>query len=388
MVEVLGEDGSIVANASAVMVGPDQVVTNKHVVTDGITFRVKRGARSWSAVVTHLDNAHDLSLLRVPGLEGEPVKLRESTTLKVGERVYALGAPAGLELSLSDGLLSGIRIQDQNRVIQTNAAISPGSSGGGLFDSRGYLVGVTTFYLEGTESLNFALPAEQIRDLQEGRPKGNATDWMILGYQLKKIAIELEEAEAAKEFLQHGKEVIERRGTLGRTPSVVSAWARAARAYRAAAKLALRNPGSSSGFWLESGDAYSHTGDRRWMEASYNEVLRLDPDLDDSWVFGQIGDGYSRVGAYDEALKAYRKALRFEPNDARLWVGIARTYWNAHEDDQATKALQDAERLKSGDANTWESIGFVYGLLGKTEDMYRTMRESIRLKGLKVRPEH
>ena len=84
--------------------------------------------------------------------------------LEVGEPLYTLGSPSGLELSLSNGVLSGLREHDGQRLVQTTTPISPGSSGGGLFDARGNLVGITALVLVGkdriNQALNFAVPAE------------------------------------------------------------------------------------------------------------------------------------------------------------------------------------------------------------------------------------
>src|SRR5439155_9860037 len=80
--------------------------------------------------------------------------------LAVGEHVFAIGAPRGLERTLSEGLLSGLRHQPGRNLVQTSAAISPGSSGGGLFDERGNLIGITTMQLIGVaQNLNFAVAA-------------------------------------------------------------------------------------------------------------------------------------------------------------------------------------------------------------------------------------
>ena len=90
--------------------------------------------------------------------------MRSFDSLEVGEPVYTLGSPVGLELTLANGLISGRREEDGRHFVQTTAPISPGSSGGGLFDARGNLVGVTTLVLAGRErlnqALNFALPAD------------------------------------------------------------------------------------------------------------------------------------------------------------------------------------------------------------------------------------
>ncbi len=85
--------------------------------------------------------------------------------LKVGQRVYSVGAPKGLELSLGEGLISQLRGGEEFDFIQTTAPVSHGSSGGGLFDKEGRLIGITTFILADGQSLNFAIPADWIFEL-------------------------------------------------------------------------------------------------------------------------------------------------------------------------------------------------------------------------------
>lgn len=101
-------------------------------------------------------------MLDVDGLWGVPATVRKYGTLKVGEDVYGLGAPQGFDLSISSGIVSQLRTNDGNRYIQTDAAISPGSSGGGLFDSEGSLVGIMTAKIadKGVEGIGFAIPAD------------------------------------------------------------------------------------------------------------------------------------------------------------------------------------------------------------------------------------
>jgi tetratricopeptide (TPR) repeat protein len=140
------------------------IVTNTHVIDPGVSVRVRQGGNTWPAEIEHINLHADLCRLRVNGLKARPVELRSANTLAVGERVYSIGAPEGLELTLSDGLISGLRELDGERVIQTTAAISHGSSGGGLFDSQGMLVGITTFMFGGGQSLNFALPVDTISE--------------------------------------------------------------------------------------------------------------------------------------------------------------------------------------------------------------------------------
>ncbi|MFZ0210228.1 MAG: serine protease [Roseiarcus sp.] len=74
---------------------------------------------------------------------------------------FSIGAPAGIELTMTDGLLSGKRPISGQHYVQTSAPISPGSSGGGLFDETGNLIGVTTLHLKESGNLNFAISAEE-----------------------------------------------------------------------------------------------------------------------------------------------------------------------------------------------------------------------------------
>lgn len=86
--------------------------------------------------------------------------MRGIGSLEVGEPVVAIGSPSGLTNTISEGIVSGVREEGGRQLVQTTAPISPGSSGGGLFDLGGRLIAITTFVLEGQGQLNFAAPAE------------------------------------------------------------------------------------------------------------------------------------------------------------------------------------------------------------------------------------
>lgn len=161
-VECLNYEGQLVQFGSGVVVSPASVVTNKHVVDKGTVVNVKTRRRAWPAKITHLHPDHDLGQLLVEGLDAPPIPLGISSTVAVGERVYAIGSPLGFDLTMSDGLISGLRVLNGEDVIQTSAPISGGSSGGGLFDSEGKLIGITTHFIKRGQNLNFALPAKLV----------------------------------------------------------------------------------------------------------------------------------------------------------------------------------------------------------------------------------
>jgi hypothetical protein len=158
------------ATGSAVVIGPETVITNCHVLRKSQRVEVVNGPVVLQATLEFPDVERDLCQMRVPGLTAPAVVLGSSAELRIGQRVYAIGAPVGLELTLSDGLISSLRtLVNKDRVepwIQTSAPISPGSSGGGLFDEQGRLIGITTL-TSLTGNLAFAVPAEQVREVPE-----------------------------------------------------------------------------------------------------------------------------------------------------------------------------------------------------------------------------
>ena len=148
---------------SGVVVGDYEVVTNCHVLGKAADVAVRQAA-DWSGRETYRmaasllarNDERDLCLLFVDQLPEPPAaqaaQLGAAKVLSVGDEVYAVGAPAGLELSLSRGVVSQLRGAFGKRsapLVQTDAAISPGSSGGGLFNKAGELVGITTFKRQG-----------------------------------------------------------------------------------------------------------------------------------------------------------------------------------------------------------------------------------------------
>jgi S1-C subfamily serine protease len=155
---------------SGVVVEAEALVTNCHVLAKARRVTVRReGGRALPARLVQWDPPRDVCRLQVAGLTAPAVELVDSAQLQVGQPVYAIGNPKGLDLTMSAGLLSSIRRNDRQQTVllQTSAAISGGSSGGGLFDEQGRLIGLTTIgsVVGDAQNLNFAIPAEWVRDL-------------------------------------------------------------------------------------------------------------------------------------------------------------------------------------------------------------------------------
>jgi S1-C subfamily serine protease len=161
--EATRKDG--VSQGSAVAVSPTELLTNCHVVQGSRSLVVRQDHVQWNGRIDRADPKTDRCIVVVPNGSFTPIAgVRPYESLEVGESVYTLGSPIGLELTLANGILSGRREEGGRRYVQTTAPISPGSSGGGLFDARGNLIGITTLAIVGKErlnqALNFAIPAD------------------------------------------------------------------------------------------------------------------------------------------------------------------------------------------------------------------------------------
>ncbi len=149
--------------ASGVLVSADGlIVTNAHVVEGcrNMTATLIHGnsRQSYVPVLKYYSEQDDVAVLKIMGhrLDFFSVSARPA---QVGERVYAIGNPMGLEQSITEGIVSGNREFDSTSWVQHSAPISPGSSGGALISSRGELLGINSLILKESQNINFAVPA-------------------------------------------------------------------------------------------------------------------------------------------------------------------------------------------------------------------------------------
>lgn len=143
------------------------IATNHHVVDDAKSIRVKLFDGTEVEEVSMLESnpEQDLALIRVrTDIELQPVALGSSDKVTVGEPVIVIGNPIGLEHTLTDGLVSARRLWQGKRYIQMSAPVSPGNSGGPVFNAYGDVVGVTVAKLAG-ENLNLAVPIDLLKPM-------------------------------------------------------------------------------------------------------------------------------------------------------------------------------------------------------------------------------
>ncbi len=141
------------------------ILTNSHVIKGANQITVEWSDGNQDRAVVVLDGGDtstltDLALLKVDGREGKVLPLKQDLAV-VGEDVIAIGAPENLSFTLTKGVVSSLR--DSGRMIQTDTAINPGSSGGPLINQSGCVIGVNTLGITKSVGLNFAISSQTAR---------------------------------------------------------------------------------------------------------------------------------------------------------------------------------------------------------------------------------
>lgn len=171
VLENYDDQGQKASQGSGFISSPDgTVLTNYHVIRGASRMVVRTHDQTTYDVkyVAGFDVGHDIAALKIEGDTLQSVHLGTSSAVKSGDHVTVLGAPLGLESTLSDGIISAVREVGSFRILQTSAPISHGSSGGPLFDDYGNVVALAVSTIEAGENLNFAVPIDATKGLLRG----------------------------------------------------------------------------------------------------------------------------------------------------------------------------------------------------------------------------
>ena len=153
---------------SGFFVKDDQIATNLHVVEGAARGYAKLVGKETKFNIegyTAMDEKRDLIILKVAAFGTQAISLGNSDFAQVGETVYAVGNPRGLEGTFSQGIISSIRPVGSDKLIQMTAPLSPGSSGGPVLNRRGEVIGVSVLTIRDGQNLNFAIPSNYLKTL-------------------------------------------------------------------------------------------------------------------------------------------------------------------------------------------------------------------------------
>ena len=161
-------NGQPLSLGSGFFVRDGEIASNLHVVAGaarGYARVVGRPAKYDIEGVIGIDRERDIVILKTSSPRASILGLGNSDAAEVGEAIYAVGNPQGLEGTFSQGIISSIRELGADKLLQITAAISPGSSGGPVLNGRGEVVGISVATFRGGQNLNFAIPSNYLRIL-------------------------------------------------------------------------------------------------------------------------------------------------------------------------------------------------------------------------------
>jgi tetratricopeptide (TPR) repeat protein len=349
VIKTLDGNGKLLSSGSGVVFNnAGDVVTNLHVIERASRIIVVHNNREFTAAPKYIDRIRDVCSITVPGLNAPPVQMGKSTKVEIGSSVYAMGFPMNIGLTFSDGMISSFREAPGGRYIQFTAPISAGSSGGGLFDDEGRLIGIPTYFISQGQLLNFALPVEWVTDLPERdvAASGKHTDAQKSDADYHRQALALEEKEDWVALIQLGERWI-----------------------KASPESALA--------WEILGYAHTENGELRQALRSYLKAVKINPDSVQDWM--QLGQLYSKTAQNDNQIDAYRMVVRINPDYSGAWYKLAIIYRSKGQFENALNALQQVTRINPANESAWIQMGYVYGRLGHQAKQLSAYLEAIRV---------
>ncbi len=347
------DKGNPISQGSGFIVrGDGAIVTNYHVVSNAVDIKVKIGDTILGIEgLLHTDKENDLVILKVKGKKLQTVKIGDIEKLSVGEKVYVISSPQGLENTISDGILSGLReIDPKRKILQITAPVSKGSSGGPVFNKNGEVIGTATFLIEEAQNLNFAMPINLIKDkISAGKIialkdaeiedyEKTAEYWFNLGVCYDKSGMCKEAIEAFKQAIRIKPDHANAHYNLGVCYSKLGMDREAMEAF----KQAIRIKPDFAEAHCNLGYSYSKLGmDRGAMEA-YKQAIRIKPDYAEAHL--GLGVAYGKSGMYREAIEAFKQAIRIKPDyaEAHYNLGVDYLYFN-----DRGSALEEYKILKN-----------------------------------------
>lgn len=409
--EVRGKNDEIISYQTALLIEQGKVASQCDLIGSSTSLRLHQGSASYHTEIAQQDVVRNLCILRVDGIGEQPLKLRESYP-QVGEKVYALSNALDLGISISQGIVSGIREDKGDKYIQFTASIAPGSEGGGLFDAAGRLIGVINYRLLDGQNVNFAVPAQWINEVEQRAATTNNAEtwrtqatvlkqdskWQELSLHASKWATALADSTEALQWLSVAQENLKAwpdmestcRKLLLREPSdtysmlkLSLALAQQAKKDEAleAARSALRYRSEDAQIWLVVGHLERAVGHMEEAKKAYNQVAKLWPWSREAFV-GLVDIARSQ-GDWPAALTAQRQIVSISPKDSMAWLVLAQVYMWLDRPERALSSAEKSIEADSTNGDAWLVKGRMLGLIKRQSEAIVAIK-----KGLTLKPQH
>ena len=321
--EMQDSNGLPLGFGSGFFVKPNLIATNYHVIAGAASGTAKLVGKHTTYKIkgfTATDKYNDLALLKVSASGIKPLPLGNSDAVKIGETIYVVGNPKGLEGTFSDGIISSRHGGYAKGRLQMTAPISPGSSGGPVLNAKDEVIGVSSMILEGGQNLNFAIPSLYLKTLlalsgpvkpfSQGNHSISAETYFARGnisydsglYDLAIInydkVIQLR-PDAANAYINRGLA----KGDLGQYSAAISDYNKA---------IQLKPDHATA--YNNRGAAKRKLGQHFAAISDFDKAIQLKPDY--AMAYSNRGEAKAESGQYSAAISDYNKAIQLKPDHA------------------------------------------------------------------------
>jgi tetratricopeptide (TPR) repeat protein len=327
------------------------IVTNYHVIRDAkeINVKMRDGAIYPVNYIIYYDANRDLCLFKIDARNLPVIPLGDSNALQIGEKIYVIGNPLGLEYTFSDGMLSGMRDFQSVKLLQFTAPISPGNSGGPILNSQGQAIGVVTSFMKEGQNLNFALAINEVKPFITTTPKMSFKQFV-------------ESVSQADYYIMQGFNY-ELQGDHQQALSF----------YRKALEI---NPNSAKAY-NGLGYVYDSLGQYQEAISYYEKALQIDPSY--ATAYNNLAFAYGNLGEHQKSIPYYEKALQLDPNLAIAYGNLAFAYFQLGQPEQSIFYLQKNIQINPNDATAHNLLGFIYIGLGQNQQAISYLERALQI---------
>lgn len=379
-----GKNGKTFALGSGFFIGEDVVATNSHVIQGAARLYAKlsgrKGLHPFEAVIAN-DGQKDLALLRIRSVKGSPLSIGSEDEVRVGDQIYVVGNPEGLESTFSSGNISGIRRMKGMGYLQISAPVSHGSSGGPVLNKSGGVVGVVVGSFVKGQNLNFAVPVFYLS--QMSRVAG-----VKLTYRAGAGEYEVSEEDnttaqpngrSDRSDTVNTKDKVNRPFKPYTSPEIEKEISDR--------EQDVRKEPQSAEAQLKLAETYrSHYRKNESIQA-YNRTLRLKPDyaaayygLAESYrmfLFSRLVDATESQKQTISAIEAYKGAIRIKTDYVEAHVGLGKSYSDLERYGEAIDAFKVALRINPKSEEAYDGLGWTFEYLGRPVDAVHAFERAV-----------
>ncbi len=376
-----------VLNGSGFIITEEGLIgTNYHVIEgiDSLLVKTSDGT-FYNADLIFTNEDNDFALIKIIDSTGKKfptVVFGNSDDVKAGQEVFAIGSPLGFEYTISSGIIAAIRENEKvsfqdpvtyltkektfDKVLQVTAAISPGNSGGALFNKKGEVIGITTYTFVGYGNLNFAVA---INDFKKLKDLVESKDFVNEDIKIKKeeslFNSNYKLASTLKSQLSYDWYYSKQRDTMRTIDSFLVRmdsinrvnFSKAEKYYEKCIEL---KPDTFI-VYQELLDMYVFTDNFQKADSLYKNIrLSFDSDSLLNLLSSNLASAYSTSKEYSKAIQFYEKMLAQDTTQYFIYFQIANLYDKMNENDRAVREYKNILKRDSNYTDVYIQLGKIY----------------------------